>query len=339
MESIGVHTVIHESGSFPNSSRAEAVRKVLRAAQKGIEALDTSLDLAAVADWAEHTVQSKGRVVLCGMGKSGLVAQKISATLASTGCPSFFLHPTEALHGDLGMVTHEDTVLILSNSGETEEILKLLPSLLRLGVPIAAITSRSDSRLAQAARWCFAYSLPEGEGCPLDFAPMASTTLQLVLGDLLSAYRMVHSGFTLEKFAQFHPAGNIGAKLLKTKDIMHLDFPRVDGTTPLVEVLSAMTQGHLGMTTVLDANSILGVISDGDIRRAVEKSQADGTNPLDLRAVDIMTRNPVYIEPGLLAVEAARIMESRKITFLVVKEGAQPLGILHIHDLLATKVI
>ncbi len=325
--------------SLPPETSMEALHKVLHATQKALETLDGTWDPRDVEAWAEHVLGSKGRVVLCGMGKSGLVAQKIAATLASTGCPSFFLHPAEALHGDLGMVTSEDTMVILSNSGESEEVLNLLPSLLRLGIGIAAITSRRESRLGQSARWCFTYSLPEGEGCPLDFAPMASTTIQMVWGDMLAAHLMVRSGFTLEKFALFHPAGNIGSKLLKTKDIMNTVFPGIEESAPFSEVLAAMTQGRLGMTTVLREGLLRGVISDGDIRRAVAKAQADDGNPLKLVAADMMTRKPVTIPEGLPAIEAAGIMESRKITFLVVEEQGQPKGVLHIHDLLTAKVI
>jgi arabinose-5-phosphate isomerase len=325
--------------SSPPITPDAALFKVLNATRSALEALDESCHQTQVDAWVDHILGSKGRVVLCGMGKSGLVAQKIAATLASTGRPSFFLHPAEALHGDLGMVTPEDTMMILSNSGESQEILNLLPSLLRLGIRIAAITSRPDSRLGQSASWCFTYRLPEGEGCPLDFAPMASTTIQMVWGDMLAANLMVRSGFTLEKFAQFHPAGNIGSKLLNTKDIMNIEFPTVEESTPFFDVLSVMTQGRLGMTTVLKEGRLVGVISDGDIRRAVGQSQARKGNPLDLLATDFMTKKPVTISRDLLAIEAAGIMESRKITFLVVEADGYPQGVLHIHDLLAAKVI
>jgi arabinose-5-phosphate isomerase len=319
--------------------RTDAVAAVLRAARIGLNALESSWDPAVVASWTAHVANHKGRVIVCGMGKSGLVGQKISATLASTGCPSFFLHPAEALHGDLGMVTPHDTVLLLSNSGESEEVLRLVPSLVRMGIPIGAITSRRDSRLAQASKWCFTYALPEGEGCPLNFAPMASTTLQLVWGDVLAAHHMVHTGFTIESYAQLHPAGNIGSRLLKTKELMHTDFPEVSVTTDLVGVLGAMTRGHLGMTTVIEGHDLAGVVSDGDIRRALEKAQASGINPLTLSAQDVMTPHPISVSPETLAVEAAQILEARKITFLVVREGARAAGVIHIHDLLAAKVI
>lgn len=329
-----------QTGSKTSASRTHAVDAVLGAARAALESLQVNRDASTIESWTTHVTASQGRVVVCGMGKSGLVGQKISATLASTGCPSFFLHPAEALHGDLGMVTPQDTVLLLSNSGESEEVLRLIPSLVRMGVAIGAITARKQSHLAQAAKWCFTYDLPEGEGCPLNFAPMASTTLQLVWGDILAADHMIKTGFTLESFAQFHPAGNIGARLLKTNELMHNDFPRVDKETSLVGVLSAMTRGRLGMTTVVDGNGDLqGVVSDGDIRRALEKAQESRVNPLTLVAQDVMTRHPVLVGPDTLAVEAAQLLEARKITFLVVGRATQVQGVLHIHDLLAAKVI
>jgi arabinose-5-phosphate isomerase len=333
--------VSQNSGSSETAPRlpSEAARQVLTATRRAMEALEATWDPLLVEAWTDHIGSTRGRVVLTGVGKSGLIAQKISATMASTGCPSFYVHPTDALHGDLGMITAQDSVLILSNSGETEEIIKLLPSLIRLGVGLAAITARRDSRLGQAATWCFSYDLPEGEGCPLNFAPMASTTLQLVWGDLLAAFLMVKTGFTLERFAQLHPAGNIGARLLKTSDLMHTDFPKVSSSATLVDALGSMTVGRLGMTTVLEGDRLLGIISDGDIRRALERAQLTGVNPLDLKAAEIMTPKPVSVDVRTLAVEAARILEARKITFLLVQDGDRPVGILHIHDLLGAKVI
>jgi arabinose-5-phosphate isomerase len=273
------------------------------------------------------------------MGKSGLIAQKISATLASTGCPSFFLHPAEALHGDLGMVTEQDSALLLSNSGESEEVVRLLPSLARLGIPMAAITSRRESTLARSVAHRFLYDLPGGEGCPLDLAPMASTTLQLIWGDILAASLMARRNFTREHFAQYHPAGSLGAKLLKVKDLMHLEFPVVNVGTGLLAVLKAMTGGRLGMAAVLEEGNLVGVISDGDVRRALEGAEARNQNPLGYQASDIMGRQPRTIGAEVLAVEAAARFEAQKITFLLVTEASKPLGVLHIHDLLAAKVI
>lgn len=312
---------------------------VLDAACGALEHLRRTWDPAKAEDWVGMVVGRGGRVILTGMGKSGLVAQKIAATLASTGSPSFFLHPAEALHGDLGMVTREDSILALSNSGESEEVVRLLPSLLRLGVPIAAITARPESSLAQAAGWTFGYQLPQGEGCPLELAPMASTTLQLVWGDLLAACLMARRGFTRDLFALNHPAGSLGAKLLKTGALMHQAWPIVSPETTLVDVLKVMTDGRLGMTSVMTGQTLLGVITDGDLRRALGKAESESRNPLTLKAEQIMTRNPASIDEGALALEAAGVMESRKITFLMVTRKGQACGVLHIHDLLGSKVL
>lgn len=312
---------------------------VLEATCAGLSHLRESWDSAVVEAWIQMVLGRSGRVILTGMGKSGLVAQKIAATLASTGCPSFFLHPAEALHGDLGMVTVQDSILALSNSGESEEIVRLLPSLLRLGIPIAAITARADSSLGQAAKWTFGYQLPQGEGCPLDLAPMTSTTLQLVWGDLLAATLMEQRGFTRDLFALNHPAGSLGAKLLKVKVLMHESWPRIQGMAPLTDILKAMTEGRMGMTSVMEGDLLLGVITDGDLRRALGMAEQKGQNPLSLTATQIMTVSPATINEDALALEAAGDMEARKITFLVATREGLPVGILHIHDLLASKVL
>jgi arabinose-5-phosphate isomerase len=312
---------------------------VLKAAQTGLENLIRTWDPGRVESWADMVLARPGRLVLSGMGKSGLVAQKISATLASTGTPSFFLHPSEALHGDLGMVTGEDCALLLSNSGESEEVIRLLPNLARLGIPLAAITGRRESTLGRSVAHAFLYELPEGEGCPLELAPMASTTLQLVWGDLLAAALMSRRGFTRERFAEFHPGGSLGSKLMKVKDLMHSEFPSVPLHSTLVEVLGAMTRGRLGMAAVVSEGRLAGVVSDGDVRRALESAQAEQRNPLALTADLMMGRTPKVIGPDALAVEAAALFETLKITFLLVAEDHKPLGVLHIHDLLAAKVI
>jgi arabinose-5-phosphate isomerase len=181
--------------------------------------------------------------------------------------------------------------------------------------------------------------MPEGEGCPLNFAPMASTTLQLMWGDLLAAYHMVESGFTLEHFARFHPAGNLGARLLKVKELMHTDFPRVTPTTGLVEALGVMTEGKLGMTTVMEGETLVGVISEGDIRRALQGAERMRSTPWSLTARNIMTPNPICTSPEALAAETAKIMAARKITFVIVKDGDTARGVVHVHDLFAAKVI
>lgn len=331
-----------KSGSSFIGRPAEAAAGggVLRAALAALTDLQGSWDAARVADWAETMVAMKGRLVLTGMGKSGLIAQKIAATFASTGTPSFFLHPAEALHGDLGMVTSEDAVLALSNSGESEEVVRILPSLLRLEVPIAALTSKPESSLGKTARWTFPYRMPEGEGCPLDLAPMASTTLQLIWGDLLAATLMERRGFSKEGFALNHPAGTLGARLLKVEILMHTTWPRLAPDAPTTQVLDAITAGHLGMATVEQDGRLLGVISDGDIRRAFKTAEQREQNPLHLTAADFMSRSPIATRPETLAVEAASRMEDRKVTFLVVAdEKGGPVGVLHIHDLLSHKVL
>ena len=312
---------------------------VLAAARGALDDLMDQWDSARVEAWTSMVMGRNGRVVLTGMGKSGLVAQKIAATLASTGSPSFFLHPAEALHGDLGMVTADDAILALSNSGESEEVVRLLPSLLRLGIPLAAITSRPESSLGQAAAWTFSYRLPQGEGCPLELAPMASTTLQLVWGDVLAACLMSRRQFTRDLFALNHPAGNLGAKLLKVDALMHKSWPKVRPGAALTEILRAMTEGRLGMTAVMEGKALVGVITDGDLRRALEGAERVGSNPLGLMAEAIMTRQPATVDAGALALVAAGEMESRKITFLMVTSNGAPCGVLHIHDLLASKVL
>lgn len=330
----------HENAPGVDASQVrKAAEGVLDAALAALAHVSHHWKEDEVRGWCATILARKGRVVLTGMGKSGLIAQKISATLASTGCPSFFLHPAEALHGDLGMVTPEDSVVALSNSGESEEIVRLLPSLVRLGVPLAAITGRPESSLGKSSKWCFTYALPEGEGCPLDLAPMASTTLQLVWGDLLAAALMEARGFTREHFALNHPAGSLGAKLMRTEDLMRTEWPKVATEAGLLQLLQAMTTGRLGMATVMEGGRLLGVITDGDLRRGLERAQSEGRNPLELQAKDLMSRNPVLVPRDTLAIEAANLMEQRKITFLVVGEAERPVGILHIHDLLSSKVL
>lgn len=312
---------------------------VLEAAWGALGDLRQTWKPELIDQWTQMVLARSGRVVVTGMGKSGLVGQKIAATLASTGCPSLFLHPAEALHGDLGMVTREDAILALSNSGESEEVVRLLPSLIRMGIPLAAITSRPESSLGKAAQWTFAYRLTQGEGCPLDLAPMASTTLQLVWGDLLAGCLMARRGFTRDLFALNHPAGSLGAKLLKVGSLMHSNWPIVAPEASLMDALKAMSQGRLGMTSVMDGPRLLGVITDGDIRRALERAEREGQNPTRLSAASMMSVHPATISKEALALDAAGDMETRKITFLMVTDQGAPCGVIHIHDLLKAKVL
>ena len=288
----------------------------------------------------ELLLACRGRVVCTGMGKSGHIATKIAATLASTGTPAFFLHPGEASHGDLGMVKDSDVVLALSNSGETEEILMIVPVLKRQGNRIVSMTGRPNSRLAAIADVHLDASAPE-EACPLGLAPTSSTTTALVLGDALAVALLEARGFTADDFARSHPAGALGRRLLlHIADVMHAgsEVPRVGLGASASEALVEMTRGRLGMTAVVDAQDrLLGVFTDGDLRRALDDAQ------LDLRATPVeklMAHSPKTIGAQALAVEAAHLMEEFKINaLLVVDEERRVVGALNIHDLLRARVV
>jgi arabinose-5-phosphate isomerase len=280
-----------------------------------------------------------GRVVVTGMGKSGIIGQKISATFASTGTPSLVLHPADAIHGDLGRIVKGDVVLAISASGDTGEILALIPAVKRLGVPLVALTGNPRSTLATAADVHLDVSIRE-EACPLGLAPTASTTAALAIGDALAMALIERRGFTVEDFADRHPGGQIGKKLLRVEDLMHTgdQVPRVASTTKMKDVLFEMTRKRLGLTTVVgERGELLGVISDGDLRRQMERH---GYTLLDLPAGDCMTENPVLIERRELATRALDVMEERKITSLIVLgEGRTVAGVLHLHDLWKTEMI
>lgn len=280
-----------------------------------------------------------GRVVVTGMGKSGLIGQKLSATLASTGTPSLFLHPAEAIHGDLGRIVPGDVVVAISYSGETEEIVALLPSLKRLAVPLVALTGNPQSTLGHAADVHLDVGVRQ-EACPLGLAPTASTTAALAMGDALAMALLERRGFTADDFAVLHPGGRLGQKLLRVEDLMHRgdDLPRVLPATPMKDVLFEMTRKRLGVTTVAEANGrLLGLISDGDLRRQMEKH---GYTLLDRRAEECMTARPRTIAPRALATEALALMEAGKITSLVVTDpGGQLLGLIHLHDLWKTEAL
>jgi len=280
----------------------------------------------------------RGKVVVTGMGKSGIVGKKIAATLASTGTPAFFLHPAEALHGDLGMVSKGDVVIAISNSGQSSEVLGLLPYFKRLGVPVVAITNNPDSELAKHSdvvlRLCV-----EREACPLNLAPTASTTNTLVLGDALAVALMKLKGFTAEDFGLRHPAGTLGRRLKTVGDLGHFDpkeVPVVHENTPMREVVLEISQKGFGATAVVnDEGKLVGIITDGDLRRFVQKG---GDFNRDL-AKDVMTRNPKTAKREELAMEALKRMEDHKITVLiVVDEENRPIGIIHIHDIMRGEV-
>ncbi len=284
--------------------------------------------------------QCQGRVVVIGIGKSGHIARKIAATLASTGTPAFFVHPAEASHGDLGMITPKDVVLSLSNSGETDELLTILPLIKRQNVPLIALTGNEFSSLAKLADVHLDVSVSE-EACPLGLAPTASTTAALVMGDALAIALLEARGFTSEDFARSHPAGTLGRRLLvRISDIMHSGkrVPVVDQNASLTTALVEMTRTGLGMTAVInDTGELLGVFTDGDLRRAVDDDDVDLR---DTPVVRLMTSNPKTITADRLAVEAAQVMEEYKIhALLVVDEENRLVGALNIHDLLRARVV
>ena len=278
-----------------------------------------------------------GKVVVSGMGKSGLIGQKIAATLASTGTPAFFLHPAEGIHGDLGMLARRDALIAISNSGETEELLKLLPFVKRLNIPVIALTGRTQSTLAKNSEVVLDVSVPE-EACPMGLAPTASTTATLAMGDALAIALLQKRGFKEDDFAQFHPGGTLGRRLLlKVRDLMHEGpaIPRVSGQASAHEAILEMTAKKLGMTTVVDqAGQLLGIITDGDLRRLLEKGRDLATT----KAGDLATPKPKTIGPDELAAKALQVMEQYAITALVVEESGRVVGIIHLHDLLRSGV-
>lgn len=277
-------------------------------------------------------LQSKGRVVVTGIGKSGHIANKIAATLASTGTPAFFMHAGEASHGDLGMLTANDVVIAISGSGTTQEVIALLPLIKRLDTPLIAITGNKASTLAQAADAHLDASV-EREACPLGLAPTSSTTVTLVLGDALAVALLEERGFGAEDFAFSHPGGSLGKRLLlKVEDVMQHDLPAVTPTTPLTEALLEMSGKGLGMTTIVDANkTLLGIFTDGDLRRTLDL-KADLHNTL---IKQVMTQDCKTISSGALAAQALKILEDNNINALVVvDEKTKPCGVVHIHALI-----
>ncbi len=281
-------------------------------------------------------LNTKGRVVLTGIGKSGLICKKIAATLSSTGTPAFFLHPSDAAHGDLGMLKGEDTVIAISNSGETAELLNIIPIIKSFGIPIIAITNNQNSSLARLSDVTLLLHVDK-EVCPLNLAPTTSTTATLALGDALAVVLMKIKGFKDEDFAKFHPGGKLGIRLSKVKDIMRTgkEIPIVSPQTPLKEVILEMSSKKLGSTLVMDKNRLIGIITDGDLRRAMEKNVN-----FETKAEEIMTKNPKTIKEDTFAEKAIEKMEKYKITVLpVVDEKGNLKGILHLHDILGRRFL
>ena len=284
-----------------------------------------------------------GKVIVTGVGKSGLVCHKVAATLASTGTPSFFLHAAEASHGDLGMIMRDDVVLAVSNSGESEEVLKMLPLIKRWGLKLIAMTGNRRSSLALSADVILDVGVPE-EACPLGLSPTASTTAALAMGDAIAVVLLERRGFKTEDFLLRHPGGALGRRLLlRTRDLMHRDkeIPLVSEDTPLKDILLEITSKRLGVTGVVDGESALvGIITDGDLRRCLARSDGKA-DILERKASDIMTRDPKTIGADSLAAEAVALMEKFSITSLFIKAGdsERPQGIIHLHDLLKAGIV
>jgi len=318
--------------------------ELVRTEAAALEALAVRLEGAMAADFdraVELIVrcgEGNGRVVVTGMGKSGVIAQKIAATLSSTGSPALFLHPAEAVHGDLGVLMPGDVVIALSASGETEEILRLLATLKRKGDALVSFCCNPPSTLAQASDVALDCSV-EREACGLNLAPTASTTAMLALGDALAVAVSLRKGFKAEDFAELHPGGKLGKQLANVRDLMHAgeDIPAVNPATPMADVIFEMSSKKLGMTTVQENGKLRGVISDGDLRRLLER---EGGAALSKTAGEAMTPNPRTIGAGELAARALAILEERKITSLVVTDGTGKVeGVVHLHDLWGVELI
>lgn len=321
-----------------NRDAIDLARKVLEIEAKEIEALASRLDSnfnAAVS----LILNCTGRVVVSGMGKSGHIGGKIAATLASTGTPAFFMHPAEASHGDLGMITEQDVMIALSNSGESDEILNIVPTIKRLGAKIIAITGKTTSTLAAEADIHLSAEVSQ-EACPLGLSPTASTTAALALGDALAVCVLDNRDFSAEDFAKSHPGGSLGRRLItRVKDVMRTDsdVPYVDENAPLSDALTEMTQKNLGLTAVVNSNhQVTGIFTDGDLRRVF----ARGVSIENTKIYDVMHANPSTIASDKLAAEAVELMEQKKINgLLVIDEQQKLVGAFNMHDLLKAKIV
>ncbi len=313
-------------------------RRVLGIEARAVQALVQRLD-GGFSEAVDLLYHCKGKVVVSGMGKSGLIGQKIAATMASTGTPSFFLHPAEGLHGDLGMLARRDVLIAISNSGETQEILQLLPFMERMGIPVVAIVGRMGSTLAKNSAVVLDVSVAE-EACPMGLAPTASTTATLAMGDAVAVALLEKRGFKEQDFAQFHPGGTLGRRLLvKVRDLMHKgqEIPQVMETVLASVAILEMSAKKLGMTTVVDrAGTLLGVITDGDLRRFLQQ----GGDFSKITAGSLASRRPKLIGPDELAAKSVEMMERYSITTLVVADSAKRIvGVVHLHDLLKHGIV
>jgi len=312
-------------------------RKVLQTEAAAVLALVDRLD-DRFAEAVSLIVRCKGRVIVTGMGKSGIICRKLAATLASTGTPAFFLHPAEAVHGDLGVIQSDDVVIAMSYSGETEELTRVLETLKRIGAVLIAMTGATKSTLAQAANVALDCSVSE-EACPMNLVPTASTTAALAMGDALAMTVLVEKGFKPEDFANLHPGGKLGKRLMRVEQLMHGgdSLPVVQLHTAMKDVIYEMSRKGLGMTSVVEKDGRLaGIITDGDLRRKMGVTP----NISELTARDVMTPNPVAIPHSTMAVEALAMMEQRKITSIVVIDADRRVeGVVHLHDLWRTGLV
>ena len=321
----------------PGFDFQQAGKEVLKIEREGLDQLEQFIntDFSAAC---EKMFYCQGKVVVMGMGKSGHIGKKMAATFASTGTPSFFVHPGEASHGDLGMVSTQDIVIAISNSGESNEILALIPVLKRLQVPLICITSRPESSMGKAADVHLCVKVPQ-EACPLGLAPTSSTTATLVMGDALAVALLKARGFTAEDFALSHPGGALGRKLLlRVSDIMHTgdEIPHVSKDASLRDALLEITRKNMGMTVICDSlMKIEGIFTDGDLRRVFDM----GVDLHSLNIADVMTVGGIRVRPTLLAVDALNLMQSRHITSVLVADGEQLLGVVHMHDMLRAGVV
>ena len=309
----------------------ETAKRVLRIEAEAITGLMDRLD-ARFEEAVELLFTCQGRVAVTGLGKSGLIGRKIAATFSSTGTPAFFLHASEALHGDMGMLATGDVLLAISSSGETEELIGLLEAVKRLKIKLLSLTSNPRSTLGLASDIVLDIGVKE-EACSLNLAPTASTTAALAMGDALAISLLERRGFKEEDFAALHPGGRLGTKLRRVEALMHAgdDVPRVTPATRMPDVIYEMSRKGLGLTAVTESDGrLVGVITDGDLRRMMQKSSS---NVLELAAADCMSRNPVTVTRTELAASALRVMEDRKITAVLVTDGGRLEGVLHIHDL------
>ena len=316
-----------------DSDRLSAIRTI-NSEIETLNELKKSLDTESLTQALDFMQNAKGRIIITGMGKSGHIGKKIAASLASTGTPSFFVHPAEASHGDLGMITEDDVVIAISNSGESRELIDILNYCKRFGIKLVAITKNAKSSLGKAGDVIL--RLPDnGEACPLGLAPTSSTTATLVLGDILTIGMLERKGFSKEQFNDRHPGGKLGSILKRVSDLMHTgqEMPVLDENANMQAVLLEMTSKRLGCVGFInETGTLTGILTDGDLRRCLS------SQILDEKARDIMTKNPKTIAPDAMTAEALKIMHDKKITNLFVLENGKPVGVIHIHDLLTNGV-